>query len=64
MDGLCQTIKIRGFQDVGYYGLDFTWCNMQVKDDRICLRLGKAFATFECLIILVIQEFIIWLTKH
>ena len=49
MDGLCQTIKIRGFQDVGYYGLDFLWCNMQVKDDRICLRLGKAFATFELL---------------
>ena len=46
MDGLCQTIKICGFQDVGYYGLDFPWCNMQGKDDRICLRLGKAFATF------------------
>ena len=49
MDGLCQTIKICGFQELGYYGLDFPWCNMQVKDDRICLRLGKAFATFEWL---------------
>ena len=34
-----------GFKDLGYAGLDFTWCNMQEGAGRMYLRLDRAFAT-------------------
>ena len=49
----CQMEKFRnvvnfcGFKDLGYVGPDFTWCNMKEGDDRMYLRLDRAFATSE-----------------
>ena len=33
--------------DLGYSGADFTWCNMQEGENRIQLRLDRAFANTE-----------------
>ena len=35
------------FQDLGYCGSEFTWCNMQRDENRIYLRLDRAFANLE-----------------
>ena len=45
MDGFREVANARGFKDLGYCGSDFTWCNMQEGDNRIYLRLDRAFAT-------------------
>ena len=45
MEGFRQAVNLCGFQDLGLYGPTFTWCNMQKGEDRIYLRLDKAFAT-------------------
>ena len=38
-------MNLCGFQDLGYCGPDFTWCNMQEGTNRISLRLDRALAT-------------------
>ena len=45
MEGFRQAVNRCGFQDLGYCGSDFTWCNMQEGANRIYLRLDRAFAT-------------------
>ncbi|XP_050249071.1 uncharacterized protein LOC126696357 [Quercus robur] len=45
MDGFWEMVNACGFKDLGYSGPDFTWCNMQEGDNRIYLRLDRAFAT-------------------
>ena len=34
-----------GFKDLGFFGPEFTWCNMQEGDNRMYLRLDRALAT-------------------
>ena len=34
-----------GFKDLGFIGPEFTWCNMQEGENRMYLRLDRAFAT-------------------
>ena len=36
-----------GFKDMGYNGLDYTCCNEQEGENRVYLRLDKAFATMD-----------------
>lgn len=43
--GFKEVVNVCGFKDLGYRGLDFTWCNMQELDNRVYLRLDQAFAT-------------------
>ena len=45
MDGFREVVNICGFKDLGYSGLDFTWCNMQEGENRVYLRLDRALAT-------------------
>ena len=45
MEGFRSVVDSYNFKDLGYTGLDFTWCNMQEGDDKIYLRLDKALAT-------------------
>ena len=45
MDGFREVVNACSFKDLGYSGLDFTWCNMQERDNNIYLRLDRAFAT-------------------
>ena len=47
MDGFKKVVDYCGFQDLGYIGSDFTWCNMQEGENRKYLRLDKAFAILE-----------------
>lgn len=47
MDGFMEVINVCGFKDLGYNGPNFTWCNMQEGDNRVYLRLDRAFATDE-----------------
>ena len=49
MEGFYQEVNSCYFQDLGYYGLDFTWSNMKEGSHRILLRLNRAFATSEWL---------------
>ena len=49
MDKFRQAVNLCGFKDLGYYGPDFTWCNMKEGSDRILLRLDRAFANSEWL---------------
>ena len=44
MDGFRKVVDYCAFQDLGYCGGDFTWCNMQGGENRIYLRLDRAFA--------------------
>ena len=41
-------VNLCGFKDLGYSGTDFTWCNMQVGDSRVYLRLDRALVTSDC----------------
>ena len=50
MDGFRNIINFCGFSDLGYCGIDFTWCNMQDGEDRIQLRLDRALATHEWIV--------------
>ena len=43
--GFREVVNVCGFKDLGYSGLDFTWCNMQEGENRVYLRLDRAFAT-------------------
>lgn len=47
MDGFRKVVDYCVFQDLGYYGFDFTWCNMQGVENKIYLRLDKALANPE-----------------
>ena len=47
MEKFRNVVKFCGFKDLGYVGPDFTWCNMKEGDDRMYLRLDRAFATNE-----------------
>ena len=47
MDGFRKVVDYCAFQDLGYYGSDFTWCNMQGRKNIIYLRLDRAFANLE-----------------
>ena len=47
MEGFREVINICGFKDLGYSGLDFTWCNMQEGENWVYLRLDRAFAMGE-----------------
>ena len=44
MDDFREAIHECGFKDLGYCGLDFTWCNMQEGDGRVCLSLDRVLA--------------------
>ena len=45
MDEFREAIHQCKFKDLGYYGLDFTWCNMKGGERRMYLRLDRALAT-------------------
>ena len=49
MDGFRRIVTQCGFKDLGYYGPDYTWCNMKEGSNRISLRLDRAFANSEWL---------------
>ncbi|XP_075650072.1 uncharacterized protein LOC142620611 [Castanea sativa] len=44
MDSFRDVVNLCGFKDLGYYGMDYTWCNMQAGDKRAYLRLDRALA--------------------
>ena len=45
MDSFREVVNACGFRDLGYSGPDFTWCNMQERENYVYLRLDRAFAT-------------------
>ena len=45
MDRFRGVVNLCGVKDLGYSGTYFTWCNMQSGDNRVYLRLDRAFAT-------------------
>ena len=45
MEGFRSAVNACCFKDLGFFGPKFTWCNMQEGDDRVYLRLDRAFAT-------------------
>ena len=45
MDRFRGVVNLCGFKDLGYSRTDFTWCNMQSGDNRVYLRLDRAFET-------------------
>ena len=47
MDGFRRTVNAYGFLDLGYEGLDFTWCNRRSNRERISLRLDRVLITIE-----------------
>ena len=47
MDGFRKVVDYCAFQDLGYCGSEFTWCNMQRDENRIYLRLDRAIANLE-----------------
>ncbi|XP_075655081.1 uncharacterized protein LOC142625281 [Castanea sativa] len=49
MDNFRRVVNLCGFKDLGYYGLDFTWCNMKEGMDGISICLDRAFATSDWL---------------
>ena len=49
MDGFREAVNLCGFQDLGYFGPKFTWCNLQVGSNRVYLRLDRAFANSDWL---------------
>ena len=44
MEGFRLAVNACSFKDLGFIGPKFTWCNMQEGDDRVYLRLDRAFA--------------------
>ena len=44
MDGFREAVNLCGFQDLGYFGPKFTWCNLQEGSNRVYLRLDRALA--------------------
>ena len=49
MEGFRDTVNVCGFQDLGFSGPKFTWCNMCEGNDRVYLRLDRAFANSDWL---------------
>jgi len=49
MDGFREAVNLCGFQDLGYFGPKFTWCNLQEGSNRVYPRLDKAFANSDWL---------------
>ena len=47
MDEFRDAVNSYGFKDLGYNGLDYTWCNMQEGENRMYIRLDRALATLE-----------------
>ena len=45
MEGFRSAVNACSLKDLGFIGLKFTWCNMQEGDDRVYIRLDRAFAT-------------------
>ena len=45
MDDFREVIHHCRFKDLGFVGLEFTWCNMQEGESRMYLRLDRALAT-------------------
>ena len=45
MDEFRDAVNSYGFKDLGYNGLDYTWCNMQEGENRMYIRLDRALAT-------------------
>ncbi|KAK9986453.1 hypothetical protein SO802_031404 [Lithocarpus litseifolius] len=45
MDGFRKVVNVCGYKDLGYSGLDFTWCNMKEGKNRVYLRLDRALTT-------------------
>ena len=39
MDAFREAIQQCRFKDLGYYGPEFTWCNMKEGESRMYLRL-------------------------
>lgn len=44
MDSFRDVVNLCSFKDLGCYGTDYTWCNMQARDKRVYLRLDRALA--------------------
>ena len=49
MDGFHEVVNLCGFQDLGYFGPKFTWCNLQERSNRVYLKLDRAFANSDWL---------------
>ena len=49
MDGFHEVVNLCGFQDLGYFGPKFTWCNLQERSNRVHLKLDRAFANSDWL---------------
>lgn len=47
MKGFRNAINVCGFQDMGYEGPNFTWCNRRSEGERIRLRLDRVLATID-----------------
>ena len=47
MDSFKKVVDYCAFQELSYFGSDFTWCNMQGGENIIYLRLDMAFANLE-----------------
>ena len=47
MEGFRKAIDFCGFQDMGYEGPKFTWCNQRPNEGRIQLRLDRVLVTVE-----------------
>ena len=47
MDGFRRVVNAFGFLDLGFEGLEFTWCNHRLGEGRTQLRLDRVFATSE-----------------
>ena len=47
MEGFRSVINECGFQDMGYVGPKFTWCNRRSDEERIRLRLDRVLATVD-----------------
>ena len=45
MEGFRKVVNVCGFIDLGYEGLEFTWCNQRSTRERIRLRLDRVLAT-------------------
>ena len=44
IDGFREAVNLCGFQDLGFSGPQYIWCNMRDNCDRVYLRLDRAFA--------------------
>lgn len=49
MEAFRNIVNKCGFKDMGFSGVEFTWCNQQEGDNRVYLRLDKAITTLDWL---------------